>query len=83
MNVTEVNIDSFNSPSVTIEKSNLDTTIDNSQQLNDGVEDLELLVDPNKSRASPNPIPQTEIVTDGIEVSFRRVCAKQLPFSFE
>ena len=71
MNVTEVNIDSFNSPSVTIEKSDLDTTIDNSQQLNDGVEDLELLVDPNKSRASPNPLQQTENSAEIMDVNLK------------
>ena len=60
MNVTEVNIDSLNSPSVIIDKSELDIPIDTSQQMSDGIEDLDLLVDPNKSRASPIPNQQNE-----------------------
>ncbi len=71
MNVTEVNIDSFNSPSVIIEKSNLENTIDSSQQFNDGIEDLDLLVDPNKSRASPNPNQQNENSIEIPEISLK------------
>tara|TARA_B100000902_G_scaffold400038_1_gene474893 strand:+ start:11332 stop:12537 length:1206 start_codon:yes stop_codon:yes gene_type:complete len=71
MNVTEVNIDSFNSPSVTIERENIDAPVDSGQQLNDGIEDLDLLVDPNKSRASPNPIQQTENSMEIPDVSLK------------
>ena len=60
MNVTEVNIDSLNSPSVTIDRSELDNPIDTSQQMSDGIEDIDILVDPKKSRATPNPNQQTE-----------------------
>jgi len=71
MNVTEVNIDSFNSPSVTIERENIDAPVDSGQQLNDGIEDLDLLVDPNKSRASPNPNQQTENSMEIPDVSLK------------
>lgn len=68
MNVTEVSLDDLDSsvPSVSIDKID-DTATDMSQQNIDAIEDLDLLVDPNKSKSPVPTNPSIEEEANKIE----------------